>query len=87
MISYPLRSGKELFDDSGEKQSLDTKIFISLWYFPQPAILIFRNSLEVVLISGEKFNFSQVFSFRGKTSLLLYAVTSLIEDFIASNVN
>ena len=28
MISYPLRSGKELFDDSGDKQSLDTNIFI-----------------------------------------------------------
>ena len=28
MISYPLRSGKELFNDSGDKQSLDTNIFI-----------------------------------------------------------
>ena len=38
-------------------------------------------------MAGEKFHFSQAFSFRGKTSLLLCAVIFLIWDFIASSVN
>ena len=45
VISYLLRSGKELFDDSGDKLSLDTTIFIHSWHLPKPAILIFRNSI------------------------------------------
>ena len=35
-------------------------------------------------MTGEKFNFSQVFSFRDKTSILFCAVLFLILDFIAS---
>ena len=35
-------------------------------------------------MTGEKFNFSQVFSFRDKTSILFCAVLFSILDFIAS---
>ena len=33
-------------------------------------------------MAGEKFHFSQIFSLRGKTSLLLYAIIFLILDFV-----
>ena len=36
-------------------------------------------------MTGEKFHFSQVFSSRGKTSILLCAIIFLILDFIASS--
>ena len=36
---------------------------------------------------SEKFYFSQVFSFRGKKSILLYTVKFLILDFIGSSEN
>ena len=38
-------------------------------------------------MAGEEFHFSQIFSFRGKTSLLLYAIIFLILDFVASSEN
>ena len=36
---------------------------------------------------SEKFHFSQVFSFQGKKSILLYTLIFLILDFIASSEN
>ena len=38
-------------------------------------------------MTGEKFHFSQVFSFRGKPRLHLCTVIFIVLDFMASNVN
>ena len=35
-----------------------------------------------MFMAGEKFHFSQIFSLRGKTSSLLYAIIFLILDFV-----
>ena len=83
VISYLLRSGKDLFNDSGDKLSLDTTIFIHSWHLPKPAILIFWNSTGGHVHDWRKVSFYMSFSFWGKTSILLCAVIFLILDFTA----
>ena len=82
MISYPLRSGKELFDDSETNNlSIPTYVYIHDIF---PSHFILRDMMFTI---SEKFYFSQVFSFRGKKSILLYTVIFLILDFIGSSEN
>ena len=60
-LSYPLRSGEALFDDSGDKQPLDSNIFIHSCYLPQPAILIFGNSIGDHVYGWRKVSFFMSF--------------------------
>ena len=60
--------------------SIPTFLYIHDIFLSQP-IIYFGTALDVMLMTGEKFHFSQVFPFRGKTSVPLHAVIYVILDF------